>query len=61
MASGPVFTVECDQHGPAEHDEIMMRWWCLDCGRYITDEDVFRLVSRLPPMNDGSPRPVVIT
>lgn len=53
------FTVECGGHGEMERNEAFEGWTCPDpdCGAWLPDSEVRRLVSGTP---DSSPDPVPI-
>jgi hypothetical protein len=54
------FTVECDEHGLMERDDLHSGYRCLRDGRWLPDEEVRRLVDGVPDDTSGLV-PIVVT
>jgi hypothetical protein len=54
------YTVDCVDHGPMVRDEPRKAWKCADCPAWLPDEDVYRLVTRVPA-DSPDPVPIVVT
>lgn len=52
------YTVECDDHGPMERDDMRLGYSCEQCTAYISDEEIYRLTTRVRAL--APPTPIVV-